>query len=1817
MKKLIYTFLGITFLFISCQKKTETIVSKDARFMDYISGFTSGIISKKDNITVQFANSVVFPQEVSDKWLSVSPSVKGELVRSGQSLVFSPSSSLKSGQEYAVKLKLGSMVEVPEALKEFVFTVETIPMDFEVDIDGLRTADIENPKVLELSGTLNTSDHIENEDAEKMIDSGGKEVEWTHRSNTSRSFTIKNIERTDDSYDLNLSVTGAAIGVDKKEEKIVDVPSVKDFSLTSSSVQKTGTLYVSLLFSDPLQPNQNLNGLITIDGESNPKFVIDGNQVQVYLTRMLSGSRPIQIESGIKNIFGHPLKEKLNRYLAFDPEQPQLKLIGKGSILPSTDGLVLPFEAVNLRNVKVEVMQVFEQNIPQFLQVNGVDGQDQILRTGRKVLSTSLDLSERSSDLSNWNRYTLDLASLFETEKGAIYQVKLSFRPEDSVFPCDEIPTGSSTDEENTDWSIFDSDGFNSYYYGYYYPPGYRWDQRDNPCHISYYNSDRFVSRNLIASDIGLMAKIGGNNSLNVYTTNMISAGPVQANITVLDYQLQTLDQGQTDGDGMASFNPVRRPFLVIAESNGQKSYLKLDDGSSLTMSNFDVSGTRVRNGIKGFIYGERGVWRPGNDIYLSFMLEDMDNRVPADQPVIFEFRDPQGNLKDRQVANSSVENLYTFVTKTDATDLTGNWYANVKVGNASFGKQVKIETIKPNRLKINLDFGKDKISFNARTLNPNMSVNWLTGIKGNNLKVETSVSFRPVNTTFDGLANFEFDDPVKNVTTEKRVAFTGRTDAQGNTTFNYTMPVQKEAGGAVRATFETKAFEPGGDFSINTQSLTYYPYESFVGLQLPEGDNWGRLERDVDHRVNIAVVDSEGKPINSRRVKMKIYEVNWRWWWDESEDYSVNYIRSSNRNLVTEKWVDVSNGKGVGTFNIDDWGRFLMVLEDPISGHSSGDYFYMSWRGGEQGELGATFMSVNTNKTEFEVGEEMELTIPGTLGAQALVSIENGSKVVDHFWTKTADGQTTIKIKVTPEMAPNIYVHVTLLQPHAQTKNDLPVRLYGIAPIKVVDKATVLEPEISMKDELAPGEEVTIKVSEKNGKPMAYTIAIVDEGLLDITNFKTPNPWNHFYSREAIGVKTWDIYDEVIGAYGGRLEKVLTVGGDGEAEASDDDSKKPDERFKPVVQFMGPFFTIGKSQSHTFTMPQYIGSVKTMVVAGIDGAYGKTDKATPVIKPLMVLGTLPRVTGPGEKIKLPVNVFRYKNNIKDAKITIETDGLLTIDGTNSSTVDLSNSANVVEYFDLSVAKKVGAGKVKITAKSGKETAIHEIYLESRAPNTPQTQVKVVTLDKGKSYEADLNIFGMEGTNEAMLEIATVPAMNLEKRLKYLIRYPHGCIEQTVSSVFPQLYLGDITELSTEQKVKIEQNIKAAIDRLKKFKAIEGGLAYWPGNSEVNDWGTNYGYHFLLEAEAKGYFVPKELMNDIKKYQSRRAKNWSKGDTRYNDDLNQAYRIFTLALGGNASLSSMNRMLNTPNLKSQAMWKLGAAYSIIGKDKIANDLLTKAGTTPTSYNYWYSYGSETRDKALLLESYTYLDKKQEGFKILQELANGLASERWFSTQTTAYCLLAISKYLGQMAASDLNAKVSFAGKSDNWKSDFPILRSSLNAEASNKQLSVTNNADGTLFLTITTSGTPYPGEEPATSSGLKMNVSYFNQRGENINVEDIQQGQTFTAEVKVTNETPSTIRDVALTQIFPSGWEINNDRLNDTNTFSNSSFDYQDIRDDRIYTYFFLKRGEAKTFKVNLTATYGGDFYLPGAYCEAMYDASINAKGKGQWIVVK
>ncbi|HEY0770109.1 MAG TPA: alpha-2-macroglobulin family protein, partial [Sphingobacteriaceae bacterium] len=580
-------------------------------------------------------------------------------------------------------------------------------------------------------------------------------------------------------------------------------------------------------------------------------------------------------------------------------------------------------------------------------------------------------------------------------------------------------------------------------------------------------------------------------------------------------------------------------------------------------------------------------------------------------------------------------------------------------------------------------------------------------------------------------------------------------------------------------------------------------------------------------------------------------------------------YLADDYATLIQKDEIRTVNGKGTWKFKVKypEWGRFMVRAYDPVSGHRTAKVVYIDWPGwagrARPGADGATMLSFNSDKPVYNIGEKASVMIPGSGEGRALVSIENGSRVIESYWVETKKGDNPFSFEVTRAMTPNVFVHITALQPHSQTVNDLPMRTYGVIPIGVEDPETHLEPVIEMPDVLEPGQEVTIRISEKTKKKMTYTIAMVDEGLLDLTRFKTPDPWKRFYAREALGVKTWDMYNDVMGAFGSRLERLLAVGGDDEMKGKDDDAKA--NRFKPVVKYFGPFTLSGGSNEHSFKMPQYIGSVKTMVVAGYEGAYGSAEKATPVRKPLMVLATLPRVLGPDEKLKLPVTIFSMEKNIKNVKVEVKSSGpIQTL--TTSQTVAMSGSDVTVD-FDLSVKSLLGVGKVEVIATSGSYSARDQIEIDVRNANPPVTRVIEGLMEAGKTWTSNVTPVGMAGTNSATLEISSMPPINLGQRLRYLITYPYGCVEQTTSSVFPQLYIDQIKPVTQNESAVMQRNVRAGIERLKSFQHRDGGFTYWPGMQDYDSWSSTYAGHFLVEAEAKGYLVPNEMIRRWKKFQ--------------------------------------------------------------------------------------------------------------------------------------------------------------------------------------------------------------------------------------------------------------------------------------------------------------------------------------------------------------
>ncbi len=1852
----VLTLLSLTVLFLmySCGPGREKGHPEkiNPEFGNYISGYTTGIISVKSSIYISFrkpVNQNVKPGEQIDaELLKIKPEIKGKLyLKDENTIEFKPVKKMLSGETYNAELYLDKLFDVSKDLRVFKFQFRTIGQSFNVVTEGYTPYNSNDLTLNKLTGYITTSDVMEEDDVVKLLraEQNGKQLPLHFEFSGSVKkfpFIVDSIVRSAKPEKVVLYRDGSSLNIKIKGSDTITVPPLDEFSVINVNVVQQPFQYIEIRFSDPLKQNQNLNGLIRLKNGGDLKLMIEKNIVKAYLSSRQTGTKTLQIEAAVKNVAGYKMKEPYFIELSFEEIKPAVRMIGKGMVLPESDGLILPFEAVNLNAVDIEVVKIFKTNVLQYLQVNKMDNeyQNQLQRVGRPLFKKKISLSDANNiDFGKWNAFSVDLTDLIKMEPGAIYQIEFSFKKEYSMYDCpgeensatDAFGQNNSMDTEDED-SYWDGSG---YYWYRYYPDGYDWRERDNPCHISYFSPNRWVKKTVLASNLGLIAKGSAGNVFKVAVTDLRTTEPLSGvKITMYNYQQQPIGEVATGSDGFADIDLKKKPFVLVAEYGKDIGYLRLDDGTSLSTSMFDVKGQKIQKGLKGFIYGDRGVWRPGDTLFMNFILEDENNVLPKDHPVVFELRNPQGQLASRNVSTSGMNGFYSFTTTTEDDAPTGIWRAKVTVGGVVFSKRIRIETVKPNRLKINLDFKKKILSVNDKNTAGLLKVRWLHGATAHNLKVNVSVTLRRTKTVFEKFKDYNFDDPTKRISADEEVIFDGKVNDEGIAYVKPDFGTHKNAPGMLKANFMIRAFEESGEFSTDFFSLPYAPYKRFVGLKLPEGNNmyWDVLVTDSTYTGHIAVVDENGNPVSAENLEVMLYKVRWRWWWDVSEQNLGNYFNSSYHELLMKKTVSAKNGKGSFTFKVEypDWGRYLLYVKDPSGHHSTGKYFYADWpewrsRSNRKRPEGPAVLAFSSDKKKYNVGEKAEISFPTSGLGRALVTVENGSRVIDAYWIipEPEKKETKFIVDITEDMCPNVYVGITYVQPHAQTANDLPIRLYGVINISVEDRKTRLYPQIDMPDELKPEKNFTIRVSEKNDKPMTYTLAIVDDGLLDLTRFKTPDPWSAFYAREALGVKTWDLYDYVLGAYGGKMEKLFAIGGD---EGEQVKNKQKANRFKPVVMFLGPFTLNGGRNEHKLKMPKYVGSVRVMVVAGNRGAYGSVDKTVPVRNPLMILATLPRVLGPDEEVKLPVTVFAMDKKVKDVKLEVKTNEMFGIVGSKVRNVHFDKTGDKLVTFSLKVAENTGIARVTVIATGGGEKASYDLELNVRNPNPPVTDILETVINPGESTTIAYKPIGISGTNEGTFEVSDIPPIDFGRRLKYLLHYPYGCGEQTTSAAFPQLYISDFIE--TDQRVTnyTTKNVKEAIRALGFMQLPNGGFRYWPNALTANDWLTTYAGHFMLEAENKGYSLPPGFKDSWIEYQKKAARDWAYYNDKYPGyysgyEFAQAYRLYTLALAGSPEMGAMNRLKEKVSFVS-SKWRLAAAYALAGQTEVAKNLVKDLSTDVPKYHLRnYVYGSVLRDQAMILETMTILGEKEVAAKLVAQIARKLSSNSWYSTQTTAFCLCAIGKYAGKNKITGDELHYNYKMNSDKKtevRTQLPISQFDLNFQKNDSgKVIIENKGESLIFARLVLQGTPVTGDETSAENNLIINVKYTTLKGKEIDVSKIEQGTDFLAVVKVFNPgIYGWLENMAITQIFPSGWEIINTRLADYTTVHHADYPtYQDIRDDRVYTYFDIGHGN-KTFIVTLNASYLGKFYLPAVTCEAMYNNSINARVPGQWVEV-
>lgn len=1724
-----------------------------------------------------------------------SPSVKGRVVYSADKrfIDFIPDKSLKPGKKYDCRIRMKELTGI-DTLDDFHF-------DFFVDKREIRfeevkaTVDPDDISMLTVTGRLEynvaAGDSLVGDSTLLECSYPGVRIEIDKSAHDfSRRFRISGIKRQPTDTTLTLS-TNPLNGFSKAEQ-CVTVPSISDFGLLHAERVEAAEPYLDLEFSAPLSSQQELDGLITIDRVEPIRIERSGPRVRVFYPKNSIPDLTLRISNLVKNQEGRRLEGEIEQHFSQEVIPPAVQIPLSGTLLPDNGNLRLPFRAVNLVAVDVEVVKIFTSNVMTFLQENDIDGSYELRRFGRLIYHRTVRLDrDKSLNLHQWQDFSIDLKGLFRQERGAIYNIRLTFRRAYSLYgrnePADFSEIDGLTPKDAETWDrnqSYISRNMPEYNWAYY-----NWNETNDPDKASYYmKRSRMPEHNLVVSDLGLIVKRADDNRVAATVTNLLTAAPAAGiRVTAFNYQLQKTGGGTTDANGFVDFATDNRPFLVTATDGRNTTYLKVSSGRELSTSRFDVSGKHIDHGLKGFVYGDRDIWRPGDRVHLSLIVEDKQGHLPANHPVVMELYNPSEQLYDRQTVTKSTNGFYVFHTETDESVPTGLWEATFTVGDRTFRHPVRIETIKPNRLKIKI---RTPEMIRANREEPlGIEACWLTGPVAKLLDAGMEMTLYADPRPFKGYKNYLFSNPLVSYTSSHKELFSEQLDSTGSVEKLCTTGTDRNAPGMLLADITAKVTEPGGDISVVSHTVPFSPFEAYVGIDLGEKT----YPTDTEVRFPVVVLDQQGGRMKSRRLDYKIYRLDWDWWWEGNAHALNRYVRSSSADLVASGPVTVTDGGGEIPFRVDypGWGRYLILVRDSTGGHATGGTFRVDWpdgRGHAENSAAAesTELSFTLDKKRYEAGETASVYLPKCAGGRVLLSIENGSGVLRRMWAKTSpDSETVFPLPVDRSMAPNFYVTATLLRPHRQTSDGVPIRLFGIAAAEVVDSRSILHPEIEMPDELHPQKPFTVRIGERDHRPMTYTLAIVDEGLLDITNFRTPNPWAAMNQREALGVKTWDMYDDVIGTFGGSFRPVLSIGGDQALRRAAGKEK----RFNPAVRFLGPFTVKGAPKTHRITLPNYVGSVRVMVVAAHRGSYGHADKTVRVTAPLMLLTSLPRVLACGDTIGMPVNLFARADEVKHVSVSVETEGPVKVVGAGTRSVAFAaQGEKPVDYRLVCDKSAEGKARIVVTAASGRHIATDTVYIDVRNPLPTLVKTTDKSLAGGKTATFD---WTASDNGTVGLQIASMPAFRFGEAMTFLENYRHLCTEQLASKALFMLFGREF--LDSESRRRCDHALPRLLQVLTSRQLANGGFVYWPEQRSVNEWVTSMAGMVLTEAEQQGFRVEKACTEHWSGYQTSAARNYRHSAE---SDLGQAYRLYTLAKAGYPQAAAMNRLRESKTLTQTAAYCLASAYALCGRKEVAESLIERAErTAPTAGKGMFR--STVRDNAMQMEAYTLCGLTAKAMPTARMLAKECAGDRYV-TQDIAFVTIAMHR-LGHATGNRASSvTISEKGRTPVLLHDFGELKNVALSPASG-HVTVSNTGTGTLELSLVTASRPAADTpvEATEAGGLQTSVSYTDLSDQPIAINRLKQNTEFKARITVTNRGKA-VDAMALTYAVPSGWEIWNERLYQTGT---APHDHQDIRDNSVSYYFPLAAGSSVTFTVRLRAAYCGKYMLPPTVCEDMY----------------
>jgi uncharacterized protein YfaS (alpha-2-macroglobulin family) len=1517
-------------------------------------------------------------------------------------------------------------------------------------------------------------------------------------------------------------------------------------------------------------------------------FLIKGNFVsgQTYT---------IQIPKNLKGLAGGVLKEDFTQEVAFGKLQPQIAFTEKKAMYLTSKGHKnIGVKITNVPKIKVEIYKIYENNIQSFL----------------KNFSYNLESeSVYSYGYENYEDYGTPISSQeYETDrlpitKNGIHLLNISTQKLQDFKGAYAIMVGST----------------------------------DN----LYQKAFKLVA----ISDVGLIAKENADEIV-VFANSILDTKPLKdVNISILSSNNQILVSQKTDADGVVKIADLKKKYpdfkvkMITATYADDFTFLDFEK-SRVENSRYELGGLRSNEAnYQAFVHLERDLYRPNEQVHFSVILRNHQWKPEAKMPLKAKFILPNGKEFMTMKGTLSEQGSWESSLQLPESALTGTYTMEIYTLNDILlnTSYISVEEFMPDRIKIKQSTEKTSYTVGEKIVLSGEALNlYGTPAANRNYQVRFAINRKQFAPKGFEKYNFQMVGKIEALATSEIKE--GTTDKNGKYTEEFAIAKTYTNQGLFEATLYSTVFDETGRPVYKNSRVEIVTQPVMLGMErVPE-----YIDTDQNISVGLVALDKDGKNAETRAV-LQLVQYEWQNVAERDYEGNIRYVSNKKEKIISEQTLRIS-GKTAYPFRVARSGEYeLRIRNVDAENYVSQTFFaygfgmtdYSSFEVNKDGQV-----DISADKDRYEVGDNAKLLFKAPFEGKILVSVER-NKVLEHFYLSTDKKSASLTLKIKDEHLPNMYISATLIKPLTNSAIPLTVA-HGYLPLTVEAKKHKMDVKIEAAASSYSNTKQTIKVKTSEGNA-EVVVAVVDEGILQIKDFKNPNPYDFFFQKRALEVNAYDLYPRLFPELSAGKS---SVGGDGDGRA-ESANNKPDaanpmgnKRVKLVSFWSGVLKTNSSGEvSYTIDIPQFSGSLRIMAVAHKGSSFGGNATNMKVADPVVISSAIPRFLSPQDEVLIPVTLSNTTTTAMQGNAQISVGKGLSVLTANQESVMLEANSEKQVFFKIKTGDFVGNTQIVVSFNAQNKKFEEKTDIGIRPATPLQKKTGFGSMQAGSNQNITLQSPFLSGTDKASLIVSNSTMAQFSDNLDYLLQYPYGCVEQTISTAFPQLYAGELSKQLKSRNAEYKgisaehlghYHIQQAISKLQTMQLYNGALSYWQGYESETWWGTAYGAHFLYEAKKAGYSVNEPFLERLAQYLEKKVKEKAVERYYYYDDNNKRYSrtiiskevpytLYVLGLMRRGDIATMNYCkANSSMLAIDGKYLLAATYLMMGDKNSYQALLPKSFSGERSENAlsgsFYSY---IRDEAISLNALLEVDSRNVQIPVMaKHLSEQMKAQKNLNTQESAFALLAMGKLARQANQSDMKASIKVQGKEiAKYENNDLVLSKNLLGNT----LNISSSGKGTLYYFWEIQGMPQNPNIKEEDSYLKVRRTFYNQAGQELKNGEFTQNDLIVVKVSIQTTDGSSVPNVAITDLLPAGLEIENTRLVQTASLpwikDATTPDYVDIKDDRIHI-FCEANATTKTFYYMTRAVSIGSFQMGALSAEAMYASEYHSYYGARKVVI-